>query len=158
MRARPPALPPMTLVTCAPQTVFGLSRRLTAAIRAEIPALWAELGRRHGAELCGRETLGIVHDFDRSGGFTYLAGFAADPDLAPADLVRFDLPGGRHACFAHPGPVETIGESWGAIMAGWHDGLPVRMAPGPAFERYAPDFDPARPGGVEILIPVLERG
>lgn len=88
----------------------------------------------------GMKLIGIVHD---------------DPDVTPADKVRYDaavtvsrpvqaagefgvmeLAGGSYAVFTHKGPYDGLGKTYQRIYGGWlpRSGYSVRDVP--AFEQY----------------------
>jgi AraC family transcriptional regulator len=109
----------------------------------QVGATWGKLmswAGRHGLLGPGMKLIGLVHD---------------DPDVTPADKVRYDaavtvsrpvepegefgvmeIPGGSYAVFVHKGPYEGLGKTYQRIYGGWlpQSGRTVRDTP--PFEQY----------------------
>lgn len=135
--------------------LVGRARRYKMSERAKIPAQWDETVQELGEKMDGGETFGVAHDFDQ-GAFRYLVGFADDGSPETDELDHLTVPAGRYAVFEHAGHISSIPETWSAIF---DEGMPsanLKAADGPEFERYAVDFDPSKPGGVSIWIPVSD--
>jgi len=132
----------------------GLSGRFDLESRARIPALWDRVVNDHGDAMTGGETFGVCFDFAEDGSFSYLVGWPAAAQADRAGLEVLDLPAGRYAVFDHGGHIGTISETWSGIFANWAPSSGHVPGDGPEFERYAPDFDPSKPGRVAVWIPV----
>ena len=133
--------------------VVGRARRYTFAETARVPELWREVVPEMFDRMRGVETFGVSYDIDADG-FSYLVGVA---DAGRFDTDGYDhvtLPAGRHAVFDHPGDVSTIPRTWEAAFAG--GGGAYTVGDGPKFERYVPDYDPSRSGGVSIWLPLAD--
>ncbi len=157
MTTPPTDLPRPEIIERPAQTVAGRAGRYTMETRMRIPALWDTAIADIALDPVG-EAFGVCYDFDEDGSFRYLAGVAADRVVDPGGLDTVMVPAARYARFAHAGHISTISETWEAIFASWAPQAAFAIAAGPEFEVYAPDFDPTRPGGVAICIPVEPRG
>lgn len=140
--------------TTGPLRLVGVSDRFDLQTRARIPALWDRVVGEYGDRMTGHETFGVCHDFAEDGSFSYLVGWPADPMSDRAGLALLDVPAGRYAVFEHTGHIGTISETWSGIFTNWAPASGCTLREGPELERYAPDFDPAQPGGVSVWIPV----
>ena len=134
----------------------GVSRWFTLETRARIPALWEEVVADIGHVMRGNITFGACYDFGEDG-FTYMVGFVDDGRIDTEHLDHVTLPAGDYAVFDHDGHISTIDETWTAIFEGWMPTAEVSPGEGPEFELYSKDFDPAKPGGVSVNIPVVPK-
>jgi AraC family transcriptional regulator len=133
--------------------IVGLAERFSTSNRAAIPRLWERANASFGDKMAGIETFGVCSDV-RSSSFQYLVGIQSDgtDDAACPDHVR--IPAKHYAIFQHLGHISSIAGTWSAIFDDWLPGAGRDLDLGPEFERYAPDFDPRKPGGVSIWMPV----
>lgn len=154
MTAKPARnLPEPRLETIGKLRLVGRARRFTLDGRIGIPGFWTETAGAYGDVMDGGETFGVCHDFDGDENFGYFIGWPDDGAAHP-DLDRLEVPAGTFAVFPHRGHISTIGETWDGIFANWMPKAGMQIADGPQFERYVPGFDPAKPDGVAVWIPV----
>ncbi|MDJ0637642.1 MAG: AraC family transcriptional regulator [Paracoccaceae bacterium] len=133
--------------------LVGVARRYSMAERAKIPAQWIEAIDEIGPAIYNTETYGACYDFEGEN-FTYMVGLVDDGRI---DTERFDhveLAAGTHAVFDHEGHISTIADTWASIFDAWAPGADVALREGPEFELYSVDFDPEKPGGASIWIPI----
>ena len=135
--------------------LVGFEARFTMATRGGIPALWDRFVQDHEPLAGGRETYGVCHDFGEDGSFAYLGG---TPDIGQPGregLAVLEIPAGTYAVFDHAGHISGIGRTWDRAFSDWLPKHGHEVLPGaPQFELYVAGFDPARPGGVAIWLPV----
>jgi AraC family transcriptional regulator len=133
-------LPPVEVKELAPMRVVFLRH---VGPYSQVGATWGRLmawaGRR-GLLGPGMMLIGIVHD---------------DPDVTPADKVRYDaavtvsrpvqpegefgvmeLAGGSYAVIRHKGPYEELGKTYQKIYGGWLPKSGYHLRDVPAFEQY----------------------
>lgn len=140
------------------QRVVGLSARYTPETRNGIPALWARFGAEHHRLFGPKGCYGVCYDFggDKMG-FSYLCGVPDEGRAETEGLARIDLPAGRYAVFDHAGHISSIGETWDGAFSAWLPQNGLEVAAGrPEFELYDPGFDPAKPGGVAVWLPLAD--
>ena len=150
-----PALSPR-FVERADTRLVGLSRRFTMETRAQIPQHWLEEVSEIGHAMHDVPTFGAAHDFDGEH-FSYLVGIRDDGRLDTERLDHVLLPKGEYAVFEHAGHISTISETWTAIFEAWLPNSGVTPTDGPEFEQYETHFDPEKPGGVSIWIPITRE-
>ena len=147
-------------IVTRPETVLiGLQIR-TVPMSPEIPALWPRFVARIpeiAQQAAGRVSYGVMGQGANDGkALDYLAGVAvhaAATDVPPG-MTRVVIPAGTYALFRRP--LNDLG--FGEIFATWLPASNSTLRPGPYFERYDEDFDPARPDSlVEIGLPVDPR-
>jgi AraC family transcriptional regulator len=150
-----------------PAPRFEISReRLLAGLRRSfsfddapiaIPSLWAEFAALRRLPLVGpRVAYGVICAADaKAGVMEYMAaGEVANFARLSSRVDRLVLPAARYAVFAHRGHARTLRETWDQIMVEWAPECGLEFADRPDFERYDENFDPLRPGGVEIWVPI----
>ncbi|MGA2194880.1 MAG: AraC family transcriptional regulator [Bryobacteraceae bacterium] len=143
-------LPPMRLVFLrhvGPYTQVGATwGRLMA---------WAGMRGLLGP---GMRLIGIVHD---------------DPDVTPADKVRYDaavtvnrpvqpegefgvleVTGGRYAVVVHKGPYQELGKTYQRLYGGWLPKSGCQLRDVPAFEQYLNSPQDAKPEDLLTLVHV----
>lgn len=136
-------------------TVVGLlySGRNNAG---QIPALWEKLDARiHEIPHRPGAAFGVIDNFDmEQGSFDYVAGFEAAPDAdLPDDVVLKDVPAQRYAVFDTT--LADLRDTIDQIYGGWFPTSGFQRGPGPEFELYDAEFDPAEPGSVmQLFIPI----
>ena len=105
---------------------------------------------------------------------TFLGRSYDDPDITPADKVRYDacvtvdadvkpsgeigiteIPGGDYAVARHVGPYEKIGETYAALLGRWLPGSGREMADAPSLEQYWNDPESTPPEELETDICIL---
>lgn len=133
--------------------LVGIARRYTMETRSAIPRQWETAKDEIGPGFFGIPTFGACFDF-RDDAFTYLCGLVDDGRVDTERLDHVTLPAGEYAVFAHKGHISDIAETWTAIFETWMPEADVSPGEGPEFELYDKDFDPEKPGGVSIWIPV----
>lgn len=100
-----------------------------------------------------------------------------DPDVTPADKIRYDacltvregvqgegaiavqdLPAGRYASTIHEGCYSKLNETYGAIMGGWFAQQDFEPADGPSLEFYLNSPEDTEPDDLltEIYVPIKE--
>ena len=120
---------------------------------------WAGMRGLMGPQM---RMLGIVHD---------------DPDVTPADKVRYDaaivvtrpvdpegefgvteIPGGKYAVFTHRGPYDTLGQTYQRFFGGWLPKSGRELRDAEAFEEYLNSPMNARPEDLltSIHVPLAE--
>lgn len=136
-------------------TVAGVAHRGTDFDQA---ALWRSLDD-YADDLddvtVGNARYGVLFDLDEnSGEFTYVAGVEVEsnPDLPP-ELTVVEIPEATYAVYA--ATADTVAEVVAEMRDG-HVGESDRdTVPGPLFERYDPDENPADPHApLEFCVPV----
>lgn len=153
---------PTPLLLDLPATdVIGLSIE-TVPRSPEIPALWSRLIPRMAdiaPDAFNRESYGLMQHLPRGGAAStdrlhYLAGVRSPPhEPVPEGMTREVIPAGTYAVFRWPFADLPGGFDW--IFTRWLPAAPWSLRPGPYFERYAADFDPANPAAeIEIALPV----
>ena len=76
---------------------------------------------------------------------------------APKGMVTWSVPKATYARFTHHGPVETVGQTYGAIYGSWLGSDGRQRGPGPDIERYDQRFKMGSPDSAfEILVPIVK--
>jgi AraC family transcriptional regulator len=141
-----------------PVTIAGLGQRYTQETSPGIPALWQRFvpyldkiaGQTNG------KTYGVETPLG-NGTFEYLCGVEVSAALAvPAEFSRTNLPSQKYAVFPHGGYISSIRETWDHIWTVWRPATAAKIAKTPRLEIYSASFNAARPGGVEIWIPIQD--
>jgi AraC family transcriptional regulator len=136
----------------------GLSGRYTPETVAGVPAQWQRfipwIGHIPGQIGC--TTYGVVCNADDAGSMEYLCGVeVTDFTGVPAELTRLRIPETAYAVFTHRDHISNIRRTWFTIYNKWFPESQWRIAEGPEFEKYGPEFNPQTGTGVlEIWIPV----
>lgn len=134
-----------------------------------IPQLWKEfLARRHevpqGPGGAG-PTFGLSQSPEAVGAprthpdeAMYLAAVELPVGAkVPKGMVGWKVPKGTYARFLHEGPVQTVGDTYGAIYGRWLGTSGYQRGRGPDIERYDARFTLGSPDSVfEILVPVTK--
>jgi AraC family transcriptional regulator len=126
----------------------------------EIPQLWDKFGPRMESieqSVNPMVSYGICRDMDmQTGLFDYLAAVEVEPDApVPADMVRWEVPGGRFALI--PATLSTIGEAY-QLAENLIPDAGYRRVGNLDYELYDERFDPAQPDSVlYICIPVEKK-
>jgi AraC family transcriptional regulator len=143
----------------APQRLLAGVRRSFSFDDAAIaiPALWMEFAALKKLPAAGSKVAyGVMCATDLDAGtMEYMAANEVTTfSRLSTRIDRLILPAGRYAVFEHAGHVRTLRETWDRIMTEWAPDCGLALAATPDFERYDEDFDPLRPGGVEIWAPI----
>jgi AraC family transcriptional regulator len=142
-----------------PKLIAGLGQRYNDQTKIGIPALWQRFVPHMGhiPGQTGRKSYGVVSAMDQNGTFEYLCGVeVSDLSAVPAEFCRVSLPKQRYAVFPHTGYISTIADTWLYLRNGWTPVPGIRMAKASKLEIYSESFNPSRPGGVAIWVPVEE--
>ncbi len=122
----------------------------------EIKALWDQF-RERMEELQAADAgdaYGVMDNFDyEKGEYDYLAGLQVDTDeQAPEGMETWHVPAQNYAVF--PTSVSSLMDAYEASES-WFPTSNYRRAPGPEFERYGKDDNPADPDSpLRLYIPV----
>ena len=140
-----------------PVSIAGLGQCYNDKTSTGIPALWqrfdAHIGHIPGQ--VGGKTYGVMWPLKGAEGFEYVCGVeVSDLSAVPAEFRRLTLEKQKYAVFLHTGHISTIRDTLGQIWSQWRPASGVRIANTPRLEIYSETFNPARPGGLEIWIPV----
>ncbi len=125
----------------------------------EIPQMWdqlwpqaAEIKEKVEAEIC----YGVCGEMDEDGRFHYLAGFQVEPGSEmPQGMEKWEVPEQTYAVF--PSTLQTIHETYQYAFQTWLPESEYEHVPGPDFEFYDSDFDPAKGTGLFIYVPVQKK-
>jgi len=140
--------------------LVGIRRMQTyGGMRIGIPEQWAEFEQwlpLPGQQ--GQVSYGVMCQ-ETGDGFEYMTGVEVSDFLdAPAELGRMRMPSQHYAVFAHTGSIETVGETWRAVMEEWLPRAAWADAHTPPFERYDERFDSVTgQGELELWIPVVPK-
>jgi AraC family transcriptional regulator len=143
-----------------PIRITGLGESYTDATSSGIPALWQRfdpyLGKIRGQ--IGGITYGVLTMPSSPAGYwDYVCGVqVSDFSEVPADFVKMDLSKEKYAVFSHRGHISTLRSTWNQIWTKWVPELKLPVTRGPRIELYSEEFRPAKPGGVEIWIPIKQ--
>jgi len=124
-----------------------------------IPAQWQRfqswLGHIPGQK--GKVAYGVCYNFDDDNQMDYLCAVeVASSSEAPAELMSLKIPAQSYAVFRHGGHISLIGGTWAAVFSEWLPAARLKVAGGPQFEKYGPEFDGRTgEGGLEIWIPIV---
>lgn len=129
----------------------------------EIPALWDAFFPDQAAliqhKVDAHVSYGVEDNMDpATGEFDYMAGYeVSDAALIPEGMARWDVPANTYAVFATPLP--SIRQTFAAVYNEWLPQSGYRRVPGPEFELYDHDFDPAN-GKLDmyLYVPVAAAG
>ncbi len=135
--------------------VIGANGRFTKETRHQIPALWSGWAYDKVTGTIGDLVFGVSHSF-APGTFDYMCALEVGSDApVPEGQQDLVLPAGPHAVFVHNGHVSGIGPIFDKVLAGTDLGAGWDLAPGPQYELYSDEFDPATASGrVELWFPV----
>jgi AraC family transcriptional regulator len=140
-----------------PVSIAGLGQRYNDETSVGIPALWQRFVPHigHIPGQIGGKTYGVEWSLKGAEGFEYVCGVeVSDLSAVPAEFSQLTLEKQKYAVFSHTGHISTIRDTWGQIWNQWRTSSGVRIASTPRIEIYSETFNPSRPGGVEIWIPV----
>lgn len=157
MTTTPKDVTPLAIRETPGLTLLGKSGLFTIETRPRIPALWSEVAGRWGHIMQGKGTYGVCYGFQEDGAFRYMPAFDASLTDERDGLETLDIPTQLHAVFEHRGHVSSIAETWDGIFANWAPGSEYDVISAPEIEYYRPEFDPAKPGNIEIWIPISPR-
>ena len=148
---------PVRFVDGPPMLLAGIRREHTyEAAAVTMREQWDEFNARE--PLPGEVGTGLygVMCVNRERDFEYMSGVQVNSlEVLPAGTGKMRVPAARYAVFAHDGNVETVAESWSAIVSGWLPGSGFQPANSPDFERYDERFDKVTgDGGFEIWMPI----
>jgi AraC family transcriptional regulator len=140
-----------------PVLIAGLGQRYNDETSVGIPALWRRFDPHigHIEGQVGGKTYGVMWPSRGAEGFEYVCGVEVSDLLAvPAEFSRVTLEKQKYAVFSHTGYISTLRDTMGKIWKQWLPASGVRIANRPRVEIYNETFNPNRPGGVEVWIPV----
>ncbi len=142
-----------------PILIAGLGQRYNDETSVGIPALWRRFDPHigHVPGQIGGKTYGVMWNLEGGDAFEYVCGVeVADFSHAAAELSRVTLAKQKYAVFPHTGHLSTLRETWQYIWNKWAPAKTMRIAKAPRLEIYSEAFNPNRPGGVEIWIPIAD--
>ena len=157
LRAKSIGLGEVRFEPVAKVRVAGPNRRYTPQTRQNIPTQWREfaplMDKVPGR--AGKQSYGVCWntagcDFDYVTGVELAAG-----KPVPAGYAEVEVPAGRYAIFTHSGPITEFPQTLDKIWTQWAPEAGLKIGQGPCVERYAPDFRDDKPGGVEVLVPLV---
>jgi AraC family transcriptional regulator len=124
--------------------------------KADFPGLWDRFIKRSSEVEGALGTYYGVCECHGEAGLCYTAAVDVPSlDKIPADMVGFDVPGGRYAVFTHKGLLSTLGATYNHIYQVWMPTADVDRAERPEFELYDERFDPnSEESEMDIYIPV----
>ncbi len=141
--------------------IAGLSGHYTPETVAGVPAQWQRfvpwIGHIPGQVGC--TTYGVVCNGDDGGSMDYICGVeVTEFSGVPEELARLRIAETRYAVFTHRSHISNIRRTWFTIYNKWFPESEWRIAEGPEFEKYGPEFSPQTgTGSLEIWIPVKPR-
>ena len=136
--------------------LIGIEMRYAFGGIAAIPNQWQDFAQRIPTLApVSAMTYGVMMEADEDG-FAYLSAVECAPGfVTPPGLSELTLTPNRYAVFEHNQHVSTLSTTCDLI---WSEGLHsagLMAKPGPWFERYGSNFDPAAGlGEIEIWIPL----
>ena len=117
---------------------------------------WGTLEKIEGKQGATCFGLSLISDKPQEG-FDYLVAVLVDPSVAqPADVSVFAMPAQTYACFDHKGALTEVPALCQAILNDWAPQSETGINYGTGcslIEHYREDFDPSKPGGLEIWTP-----
>jgi AraC family transcriptional regulator len=152
-------LQPPRFSELGPLLIAGLRESYTDATFKAIPAQWQRfvphLGHIPGQ--MGGVTYGIIMPAGKGDVWDYICGVeVSDFSNLSSEFCRLNLAKQRYAVFAHPGLLATFHDTMTQIWTKCVPELKLAVAKAPRLEIYAESFNPNRPGGIEIWIPIGE--
>ena len=125
--------------------VMGMKYRGNNA-NQEIKQMWERLNpRAHEIPMTGECAYGVclmLEPQPEDGVFEYIAGFKVEKvDRVPEGMVVIDIPANEYAVFAHRGSLETLGQTYAAILNEWFPRSGYKPAGGYDMEVYTEEFN-----------------
>ncbi len=160
MNVDPPSLTlaPPELATHGPLLIFGLSERYRES-NAGIPSQWDRFAPHlgHLPNQVGPVAYGVICNTDEAGSWEYIAGVeVSEFPTHPVEFARLRIPAQTYLVWTHREHISSIVAAWKAV---WNVALAAsgrKVADGPAFERYGPEFDGRTgQGGYQLWVPVI---
>jgi AraC family transcriptional regulator len=149
-------LAPPRIVNSDVLLIFGLGERCRS--NARMPSQWDRFLPHLGniSNQVGNVAYGVICNSDEAGTYEYICGVeVSEFPSHPPEFARLRIPPQTYAVFKHREHISAIAATWKAI---WNQALPdygYQASDGPAFERYAEEFDGRTGlGGLEIWIPI----
>jgi AraC family transcriptional regulator len=140
--------------------IAGFKDRFTQQTIPGIPKLWQQLVP-HLGKIPGQKnevTYGVGFNFDKEGGFDYIAGVEISKlDDLPDTYSWVEIQPQYYAVFEHKGPLTSLPQTFRYIFDTWLPQSGHQGTDSPEFERYSEDFNPKlNTGELEIWLPIKQ--